>query len=103
VAAKIQRVQVTRSFRHRGDDYGTGSVLDVDLPTAQELRSAKKAEFVESNTSLAKLPLPAKKDRPTNRGNAQQIVALSAQVAELKALVEKLSPAKPAAKEKASA
>ena len=102
MAAKIQRVQVTRSFRHRGEDYGTGSVLDLDLPSAQELRTARKAEFVGPEAKVVKLGLPPKKERPA-KPEAAQVALLSAQVATLTALVEKLSAPKVAAKEKANA
>lgn len=97
MAAKSQRVQVTRSFRHRGEDLGTGSVLDLDLPLAQELRQGKRVEFVPSDTKVVSLPLPAKKRAPSQ---TDHVAALGQLVEALTALVEKLS--KPA-KEKASA
>lgn len=97
-----QRVQVARAFRARGEDLGIGSVIDIDLPSAQELRNARKVAFVPSDTPLVKKPLQSK-ERRSNRSAQATVVELSAQVAALTALVEKLAPAKSAAKEKAHA
>lgn len=89
MAAKNQRVQAIRAFRVRGEDVGEGSVLDLELPIARELRGARKVEFVPSDTKVVLLPLK-KKERSPSAEN-QQIAALSAQVAVLTALVEKLT------------
>lgn len=99
--AVSQRVQVTKAFRHKGEDVGAGSVLDLDLPTAQELRNAKKAEFVSKEATAHVLPL-RKKERAPSVEN-QKIADLAAQVAALTALVEKQAAAKPSAKEKGNA
>lgn len=97
-----QRVEVTRAFRMRGEDVGEGSVVDMDLATAQELRTAKKVLFVPSTTAFVRKPLKVK-ERPATQENAQ-VSALSAQVAVLTALVEKLTAApKPAGKERVNA
>lgn len=95
-----QTVQVTKAFRHKGDDVGAGSVLILDLPTAQELRNAKKVEFVSKETKAEVLPLKKKERAPTPEN--QNIAELAAQVAALTALVmEKQAAGKSAAKEKA--
>lgn len=100
--AVSQRVQVTRAFRVGGEDVGVGSVLSIDLPSALELRTGRKVEFVPSDTPISKKPL-AIIERRSNRAAQDSVAALSAQVAHLTALVEKLSPAKSAVKEKANA
>jgi hypothetical protein len=100
VAAKNQRVSVTRAFRRAGEDVGVGSVIDLDLPTAQELRNARKVEFVPSDTKAVVVPFKPKDKRPAQ---PDQLAALIAQVAALTAEVASLKSAKPAVKEKASA
>jgi hypothetical protein len=100
--AVSQRVQVTRAFRVGGEDIGVGSVIAIDLPSALELRTGNKVAFVPNDTPVSKKPL-ALVERRSNRAAQASIAELSAQVAHLTALVEKLSPAKPAAKEKANA
>lgn len=100
MAAKVQRVKVARAFRHRGEDVGEDSVLDLDMPTAKELRNARKVEFVASDVKVVQMPL-RQKARPKATESAQ-VAALAAEVARLTALVEK--GAKQAApKEKANA
>lgn len=49
MATKTQRVRVSRAFYHKGEPYGRDSVLDLPLPTAIELRTANKVEFVQSD------------------------------------------------------
>lgn len=90
--SQTQRVRVTRAFRHKGSDVGVGSIIDLDVPTASELRSGRKVEFVASDTRLNAVPFakPEKAPHP----EADKIAALSAQVAALTALVEKLSTKK---------
>lgn len=100
MAAKNQRVAVTRAFRRAGEDVGVGSVLDLDLPTAQELRNAMKVEFVASDTKAVVVPFKPRQKAPAQ---PDQIAALIAQVAALTAEVASLKAGKPAAKEKASA
>ena len=87
--AKSQRVRVTRAFRVRGEDVGEGSIIDLDLPTAQDVRNANKAVFVASDSKLETKPL-VKKQRTATPEN-QQITALQSQVAVLTALVEKMT------------
>jgi hypothetical protein len=92
---------VTRAFRRAGDDVGVGSVIDLDLPTAQELRNARKVEFVPSDTKAVVVPFKPKEKRPAQ---PDQLAALIAQVAALTAEVASLKAAKPVvSKEKASA
>ena len=87
--AQVQRVKVARAFRHRGDDLGVGSVLDFELPVAQELRSAKKLEFVAADTPAKIIPMPKREKNPAavGRGDA----ALSAGLTQLAAHVSKLT------------
>ena len=94
-----QRVKVTRAFRVRGEDVGEGSVIELDLPTAQEARNAKKAEFVSSDTKLEVKPLAVRERAAPKAGENQMIIELQAQVAALKELVEKLMPPKAGKKE----
>ena len=100
MAAKNQRVEVTRPFRRGGEDVGVGSVMDLDLPTAQELRNARKVEFVASDVKAQIVPFKPKERKPKE---ADQIASLMAAVAALTAEVAGLKAAKPAAKEKANA
>lgn len=101
MAAKIQRVKVTRAFRHRGEDVGEDSVLDLDMPTAKELRGARKVEFVPSDIKVVQMPLRAKaRAKPSE---SKQVAALAAEVARLTALVEKSTKQQAPAKEKANA
>jgi hypothetical protein len=100
VAAKNQRVEVTRPFRRGGEDIGVGSVIDLDLPTAQELRNARKVEFVASDIKAQVLPFKPKVKAPSQ---PDQLAALMVQIAALTAEVASLKAAKPAAKEKANA
>lgn len=102
MAAKIQRVKVTRAFRHRGEDVGEDSVLDLDTPTAKELRGARKVEFVASDVKVVQMPLRAKARAKTTSESAQ-VAALAAEVARLIALVEKGAKQQAPVKEKASA
>lgn len=86
MAAKNQRIIVTSPFRHKGEDLGVGSVLDMDLGTAQELRGARRCEFAQADTKIVSVPF-AKKVKPAAAGT------LSAEeVARLKALVDKPEP-----------
>lgn len=101
MAAKNQRVEVTRPFRRGGEDIGVGSVIDIDLPTAQELRNARKVEFVPSDAKVAVVPFKPKERKPSQ---PDQIAELVKQVAALTAVVgDLLKASKPASKEKASA
>ncbi len=99
--AVSQRVQVARAFRVGGEDVGVGSVISIELPSALELRTANKVEFVPNDTPLSKKPL-AIIERRSNRAQQATVSELSAQVASLTALVEKLQqqPAKVAVKGK---
>jgi hypothetical protein len=102
--ARMQRVQVTRNFRHNFEGLGAGSVIDLELPVAQELHGAQKVEFVDPSMKLVKLPVPEKV--PQVSEETTRIASLEAQIAGLTALVEKMSqkPAgKAAAKESANA
>lgn len=96
--ARMQRVLVTRHFRHNSEALGAGSVIDLDLPIALELQGASKVEFVDPSTKPQRLPLPPKVPQITPE--ATRMASLEAQIAGLTALVESLKPAK-AAKEKA--
>ena len=61
--AQQQRVKVLRGFQHKQQIQGPGSVLDIDLAIAKELRTANKVEFVSSDVKLAhtaELPDPNK-------------------------------------------
>lgn len=49
---KTQRVKVTRAFYHKGEIVGVGSVLDLPVPVAFDLRTARKLEFVQADTKL---------------------------------------------------
>lgn len=102
MAAKNQRVRVTRAFRHRGEDLGEGSVLDIEMPTAKELRGARKVEFVPSDAKVVQMPVKARV-RPASTESVQ-VAALAAEVARLTALVEKAAkPQQLAQKEKVNA
>lgn len=48
--AQLQRVEVLRGFQHRREVQGPGTVLDLDMPTANELRTANKVKFVHNET-----------------------------------------------------
>lgn len=75
---KTQRVKVTRAFYEKGQIRGPGSVLDLSASTAAELRHAKKVEFVQSDTKLARnseVPLPADASVPKDFGKGAQKVA----------------------------
>lgn len=86
MAAKNQRVQLTRPFRRSGEDIGVGSVIDIDLPTAQELRNAKKVEFVASDTKLGVVPFKPKVRPPTPED--KQLAAIEAQSKQVAALTD---------------
>ncbi len=62
---RTQRVKVTRAFYQRSDIRGVGSVLDLPMSLAVELRHANKVAFVQSDTKLNKstaiLPPPVAK------------------------------------------
>lgn len=98
MALKQQAVIVTKAFRHRSEDLGVGSVVVLDLPIAQELRSARKCEFAPDGAKPKVVPL-AQKVRPPVVDTA----ALAAQVAALTEEVKQLKAGKSAPKEKASA
>lgn len=100
MAAKNQRVEITRPFRRGGEDLGVGSVIDLDLPTAQELRNARKVEFVASDTKTVVVAFKPKVKAPPQ---PDLIAALTAQVAALAAELASMKAAKPASKEKANA
>jgi hypothetical protein len=97
--AQVQRIKVLRAFRHGGNDIGVGSVLELDTPTAQELRGAKKVEFVAADTAKKILP-HEKKEKPAPAAEAKleqlttQVTSLTEQVSTLAELVEKLVTAK---------
>jgi hypothetical protein len=99
--ARMQRVKVTRHFRHAGEALGAGSVIDLELPVALELQGAQKVEFVDPTSKVVKLSVPEKTQKPAEE--VSRLAALEAQLAGLTALVESLKPAKAAAKEKAHA
>lgn len=84
MALKTQAVQVTKAFRHRGEDLGVGSVVVLDTPLAQELRNAKRCEFVENGTKVNVVPLKAKVKPPSYE--EQQRAALELQQKQLDAL-----------------
>jgi len=86
MALKQQTVQVTKAFRHRGEDLGAGSVVVLDTPLAQELRSAKRCEFVENGTKPVVVPLKAKVKPPSYED--QQRAALELQQKQLAALAQ---------------
>lgn len=48
--AQTQRVEVVRGFQHRREIQGPGTVLDLDVAIANELRNANKVRFVHSET-----------------------------------------------------
>lgn len=78
--AQQQRVKVLRGFRHNQEIQGPGTVLDLGMPAAIELRTCNKVEFVSSDTKLTHttvLPDPNKilADRQANR--AANIAALA--------------------------
>jgi hypothetical protein len=61
--AQQQRIKVLRGFQHKRDIQGPGTVLDLDLAIAKELRTANKVEFVNSDMKLThttELPDPNK-------------------------------------------
>lgn len=99
--ARMQRVQTTRHFRHNFESLGAGSVIDLDLPLAQELLNAQKVEFVDPSTKVVKLPLPEK--APKAAADVSRLASLEAQIAGLTALVEKMNKPKSTAKETAHA
>lgn len=100
MALKQQVVQVTKAFRHRGEDLGVGSVVVLDAALALELRNAKKCEFAAPGAQPKVVPLA-----PKVRPSVVDPVSLAAQVAALTAEVQQLkagtAPAK--VKEKANA
>jgi hypothetical protein len=70
---KTQRVKVTRAFYHKGEVLGAGSVLDLPVPIAFELRSAHKVEFVQADTKLqtnSNQPEPADATPPADKEKA---------------------------------
>lgn len=74
--AQMQRVKVLRGFRHRQEIQAPGTVLDLEAPTAIELRTNNKVEFVNLQTPLIhkiELPDPNKvlADRQAARAAAQ--------------------------------
>jgi hypothetical protein len=89
--AQAQRVKATRNFRHKFEDLGVGSVLDLDLPTAQELRNGNRVEFVASDTKLAKCPVLREHIQAAPEDN--RVAALEMQIAGLAASIEKLTAA----------
>lgn len=48
--AQMQRCEVLRGFQHRREIQGPGTVLDLDVATANELRTANKVKFVHNET-----------------------------------------------------
>lgn len=91
--AQVQRVKVVRAFRHRGDDVGINSVLDFELPVAQELRSAKKVEFVAADTQAKIIPMPKRDKAPAPAGITAAelsagLAALTKQVSNLTEIVQ---------------
>lgn len=100
MAAKNQRVEVTRAFRRGGEDVGVGSVIDLDMPTAQELRNARKVDFVAADAKTVVVPFKPKERKPKE---ADQISGLVAAVAALTAEVASLKAGKPVPKEKVNA
>jgi len=99
MALKQQAVQVTKAFRHRGEDLGVGSVVVLDTALARELRNAKKCEFAADGATPKVVPLAPKVRQPVI-----DTVSLAAQVAVLTAQVQQLTAEKSAkVKEKASA
>jgi len=61
--AQMQRVEVLRGFRHRAETQGPGTVLDLEMPIAIEMRTANKVKFVHQQTQLThkkELPDPNK-------------------------------------------
>jgi len=101
MALKQQTVQVTKAFRHRGEDLGVDSVVVLDAALAREMRDAKRCEFVESSTKPVVVPLKAKVKKPTFEDQqrealaiqAKQIEALTAATATLADVAEKLAAA----------
>jgi hypothetical protein len=74
--AQMQRVKVLRGFRHRQEIQAPGTVLDLEMPIAIELRTNNKVEFVSIQTPLkheTALPDPNKvlADRQAARAAAQ--------------------------------
>jgi hypothetical protein len=63
MAEKNQRIHVLRNFWHAGKQVGIGSVLDLPISTAAELRSAAKAEFVQGDAPLVEKAPPPKPPR----------------------------------------
>lgn len=88
MAAKNQRIIVTSPFRHKGEDLGVGTVLDIDLGSAQELRSAKRADFAQADTKIVSVPL-AKKVKPSAASDGGRIADLAEEVARLKEIIGK--------------
>lgn len=85
MALKQQAVQVTKAFRHRGEDLGAGSVVVLDTALAVELRTAKRCEFVENGTAAKVVPLAARPKKPSYED--QQRAALDLQQKQIEALV----------------
>lgn len=99
MSLKQQAVQVTKAFRHRGEDLGVGSVVVLDTALALELRNAKKCEFAAPGSAPKVVPLA-----PKVRAQVVDAASLAAQVAALTAQVQQLTAEKSAkVKEKASA
>ncbi len=76
--AQMQRVEALRGFRHRRETQAPGSVLDLELPLAIELRTANKVKFVHQQTQLThktELPDPNRlqAERQASRAAAQQL------------------------------
>ena len=84
---KPQRVRALKNFWLRDQQIGIGSVLELDLSTATELRSAQKLEFVQADTPMGVVAPPPKKPRPVS-DTAAQLSALTEAVTGLTALVQ---------------
>jgi hypothetical protein len=59
----MQRVEALRGFRHRQETQAPGTVLDLEMPIAIELRTANKVKFVHQQTQMThktELPDPNK-------------------------------------------
>lgn len=84
--AQMQRVKVIRGFRHRREIQAPGSVLDLEMPIAIEMRTANKVEFTHQQT-----PLTHKTELPDpNRVMAER------QAARATAMTEAATPVHPA-------
>lgn len=78
--AQMQRVKVERGFRHRQEIQAPGTVLDLEMPIAIELRTCNKVTFVDPRTPLShskELPDPNKvlADRRRARQEAAELAA----------------------------